>query len=73
MSLVQFAIVLLVLAIAAYVYVKYVMPAIPAPIGKIVLAIFAGIVCLWLLDLVGVIDFGDMHIGRNRRPILDID
>lgn len=49
-SLVSILIILLVVAICFWIFVTYVMPIIPAPWGKVILAVAALIVIIFLLD-----------------------
>lgn len=55
MNLVQLLIAILVVALVFWLLQHYVVPALPAPWGNFVLAIFALVVIIWILGLFGLL------------------
>jgi hypothetical protein len=64
MDLIQLLVVVLVLCVVFWLLANYVAPRLPAPWGNVVLAVFAIVVCLWLLAAVGVLpDLRAVRVG----------
>lgn len=62
MSLITLLVVLVVLCVVFYLLKAYVCPALPPPFGMLVLLVFALIVIVWLLSLIGVLPMSDIKI-----------
>lgn len=55
MTLISLLIIILILVVVFWLLSRYVVPALPDPIGKVVLAIVALLVILWLLSQTGLL------------------
>ena len=55
MPIINIIVVLLVLALAWWVFQTYALPRVPEPFKTIIIVLLALVVCLWLLSLVGII------------------
>lgn len=62
MGIIELLILILVIAVAIWLFARYVVPALPPPWGTIGLAIFALILILVLLSATGILPLGDLRI-----------
>ena len=65
MDLLTLLIAVIVIAVVFWLLTHYVSPLVPAPWGNVIVAVFALLVIIWLLSLVGILPaLSGVRVGR---------
>ena len=65
MDLLTLLVSIIVIAVVFWLLSHYVVPMLPAPWGNVIIAIFALLVIIWLLSLVGILPaLSGVRVGR---------
>jgi len=67
MSVIGIVVVLLVLALVWWLFSTYILPRVPEPFKTIIIVVLVLGVCLWLLNVAGIISGGLTAPLWNRR------
>jgi hypothetical protein len=67
MSVIGLVVVLLVLALVWWLFSTYVLPRVPEPFKTIIIVVLVLAVCLWLLNLAGLLEGGLTVPLWNRK------